>query len=278
MSHADTLSTRDFDRLCSLIYEESGIKMGPDKRVMLEGRLKRRLSTLHIPSYREYCDHLFTGEEADGEELVHLIDVVTTNKTDFFREKAHFDFLAAEALPALAEKIRSSRELLVWCAASSTGEEPYTLAMVLNEYGADHPGFRFKLLASDISNTVLAKARLGVYTAEVVKPVPVEWLRKYFMRSRDPEADLLRVVPELRMQVEFRRLNLMEEFGMSQLLDVIFCRNVIIYFDRPTQERLFQKMCRQLVEGGYLFIGHSESLHHMDLPLVSVAPALYRKV
>ena len=277
MSHPDTLSPGDFDRLCTLIYDQSGIKMGPDKKVMLEGRLKRRLTTLQLESYRDYCEQLFYGNNVDGEELVHLIDVVTTNKTDFFREKAHFDYLTANALPDLTAKIQGSRELMVWSAASSTGEEPYTLAMVLNEYGESHPGFRFKLLATDISTTVLAKAKLAVYTADVVKPVPVPWLRKYFMRSRDPQSDLLRVVPELRKKVEYRRLNLMEEFDIAHSLDVIFCRNVIIYFDRPTQEKLFQKMCRLLVPGGYLFVGHSESLSHMDLPLVSVAPALYRK-
>lgn len=277
MSQADTLSTRDFDRLSGLIYDQSGIKMGPDKKVMLEGRLKRRLSALQLPSYREYCKFIFEKNARDGDELVQLLDVVTTNKTDFFREKAHFDYLAAKALPDLTSRIRDSRELMVWCSASSTGEEPYTLAMVLNEYRLSHPGFRFKLLATDISTAVLAKAQLGVYNADIVRPVPAGWQKKYFMRSRDPQSNLLRVVPELRAQVQFQRLNLMEEFGISQAVDVIFCRNVIIYFDRPTQKKLFQKMCRLLPPGGYLFVGHSESLSHMDLPLISVAPALYRK-
>ena len=170
-----------------------------------------------------------------------------------------------------------SREVLIWSAGCSTGEEPYTLAIVLSEYGLSHPGFRFRILATDISTAVLAKAELGVFSAEVVRPVPAELQRKYFMRSRDRDSNLLRVVPELRQMIEFRRLNLMEEFGMPELADAIFCRNVIIYFDRPTQERLLHKFSRQLVEGGYMFVGHSESLHHMDVPLVPVAPALYRK-
>jgi chemotaxis protein methyltransferase CheR len=242
---------------------------------MLEGRLKRRMTMLNLASYGEYCEYLFDGRGHDAEEMVHLIDAVSTNKTDFFRENRHFDLLAAQVLPELTA--RSTRELLVWSAGCSTGEEPYTLAMVLSEYARSHAGFHFRVLATDISTAVLAKAQLGVFSAEAVRPVPGELQRRYFLRSRDRASDRLRVVPELRETIEFRHLNLMEEFGMSEFADVIFCRNVIIYFDRPTQERLFHKFCRQLVSGGYIFVGHSESLHHMDLPLAPVAPALYRK-
>ncbi len=244
---------------------------------MLEGRLKRRMAALNLASYREYCEYLFAGNGPDAEELVHLIDAVTTNKTDFFRERTHFDFLVAKALPDLTARHGSARELRFWSAGCSTGEEPYTLAMVLNEYRQSHPSFRFRVLATDISTTVLEKAERGVFHSEVVAPVPPGLRQKYFMRSRDRGADLLRVVPELRDMVEFRRLNLIEEFGMSELSDAIFCRNVIIYFDRPTQERLFRKLSGQLTDGGYVFVGHSENLHHMDVPLAPVAPALYQK-
>ncbi len=276
-THADSLSSRDLKRLCRLIYEQSGITLGAEKKIMLEGRLKRRITTLHLSSCTEYCDYLFEGNGHDVEEMVHLIDAVSTNKTDFFREKSHFDFLVARALPELTAGDRNAREVMIWSAGCSTGEEPYTLAIVLSEYRLSHPAFRFRILATDISTKVLHKAELGVFPAEVVRPVPANLQRKYFMRSRNRESNLLRVVPELREVIEFRRLNLMEEFGVSELADAIFCRNVIIYFDRPTQERLFHKFTRQLVEGGYMFVGHSESLHHMDVPLVPVAPALYRK-
>jgi chemotaxis protein methyltransferase CheR len=276
-THSDSLSSRDLNRLCRLIYEQSGITLSAEKQIMLEGRLKRRLTSLQLSSYGEYCDYLFDGSGHDAEEMVHLIDVVTTNKTDFFREKTHFDFLAAKMLPEFMAREGNSRELLIWSAGCSTGEEPYTLAIVLSEYQQSHPAFRFRLLATDISTAVLAKAECGVFPSEVLRPVPPDLRRKYFMRSRDRDSNLLRVVPELRQKVEFRRLNLMEEFGMTELTDAIFCRNVIIYFDRSTQERLFHKFCRQLVDGGYMFVGHSESLHHMDVPLVPVAPALYRK-
>jgi chemotaxis protein methyltransferase CheR len=210
-------------------------------------------------------------------EIVPLIDVVTTNKTDFFREPQHFDFLAGKALPEMAA--RNGNQLLIWSAGCSTGEEPYTLAMVLSEYAETHPGFRFRILATDISTAVLAKAEKGVYTEEVISPVPAALKRKYFMRSRDRDSNRVRVVPELRQLVEFRRLNFMEDdYGLAEKADAIFCRNVIIYFDRPTQERILNKLSHHLVPRGYMFVGHAETLHDMNLPLAPVAPALYRRL
>lgn len=270
------LSRADFERLRALIYEESGINLSADKKTMLEIRLRRRLKSLNISSLAEYCAELF-GPGIEN-ELLHLIDVVTTNKTDFFREAGHFDYLIAKALPELAGRNGLNRTSLIWSAGCSTGEEPYTLAMVLSEHAAACPGFRFRILATDISTEVLAKARAGIFKSEMVRPVPEGLQRKYLMRSKDPESELVRVVPELRAQVDFRRLNFMDDdFGLSESPEIIFCRNVIIYFDRPTQERLLKKLTRQLAPGGYFFAGHSESLQGMDLPLVPVAPSAYRK-
>lgn len=245
---------------------------------MLEIRLKRRVRSLGLASLRHYCERVFASEEGRG-EVIHLIDVVTTNKTDFFREAGHFDYLTSKALPDLAARYGVSRNALVWSAGCSTGEEPYTLAMVLSEYARATPGFRFRVLATDISTEVLEKARLGIFKRELVNPVPAAFERAYFMRSRDRESDLVRVVPELRALVEFQRMNFMDDdFDLPQAPEIIFCRNVIIYFDRPTQERLLQKLTRRLVPGGYFFAGHSESLQGMDLPLAAVAPSAYRKV
>ena len=275
--HEEGLSNADLERLRSLVYEQCGINLSSDKKVMLEVRLKRRLRSLDLSSYSEYCEYVFSrhGQET---ELSHLIDAITTNKTDFFREPAHFDFLAQKALPELAARTKSARRLLAWSAGCSTGEEPYTLAIVLNEYCEVHPNFRFTVLATDIATTVLAKAKKGVFNSEVVRPVPQHLRRKYFMHSRDPSSNLMRVVPELRELVEFRRLNLMDaDLGLGELAEFIFCRNVVIYFDRPTQEQLFERLAQQLAPGGYLFIGHSETLHGMELPLAAVAPALYRR-
>jgi chemotaxis protein methyltransferase CheR len=271
------LSIDDFDRLRTLIYDESGINLGSDKKTMMEIRIKRRLRNLNISSFEEYCERIFSpqGKEA---ELVHLIDVITTNKTDFFREAGHFDYLVSKALPDLAARRGSARKSLVWSAGCSTGEEPYTLAMVLSEYSQECPGFRFSVLATDISTSVLAKAALGIFKSELVGPVPPALRQKYFMRSRDPESDLVRVVPEVRALIEFRRLNFMDgDFGLAELPEIIFCRNVIIYFDRPTQVRLLKKLTSRLAPGGYFFAGHSESLQGMDLPLVPVGTSVYRK-
>jgi len=259
-----------------LIHTECGINLTSEKKTMLEIRLRRRLRSLGIPSCRDYCDYVFAP--AGGEELVHLIDAVTTNKTDFFREPDHFEFLTARALPALEQRHGANHKVFVWSAGCSTGEEPYTLAMVLEEYAETHPGFRFSLLATDISTEVLEKACRGIFKAEAVRPVAQDLKKKYLMRSRDRSSDLVRVVPELRSLIEFRRLNFMDsDFGFGERPDIIFCRNVIIYFDRATQLRVLGNLLRRLAPGGYFFSGHSESLQNMDLPLSLAGPAVYRK-
>jgi len=272
------ISARDYSRLRTLIYEEAGIALGSERKTMLEVRIKRRLKELGIRSYGEYCDFLFS-QPGMRQELHHLIDVVTTNKTDFFREPRHFEFLTAKALPAMMSPGGNRRTWTIWSAGCSTGEEPYTLAMVLSEYGQANPGFAFRILATDVSTTVLEKAALGVYAGEAVRPVPAALRAKYLMRGRDRSSDRVRIVPELRRLIEFRRLNFMEaDYGVAEMVDAIFCRNVIIYFDRPTQQRILSKLTHSLVPGGYLFVGHAETLHELDLPLVPVAPALYRRI
>ena len=273
----EILSGADFERLRGLIYAESGINLNLDKKTMLEVRLKRRLRSLSMPSCRDYCKYVFARGPGD-KELVHLIDAVATNKTDFFREPSHFDYLLAKALPDLEARNGAGWKLLIWSAGCSTGEEPYTLGMLLSEYAEARPAFRFSILATDISTRVLAHARKGIFKSEIVEPVPQALRRKYLMRSRDSNSGLVRVVPELRDLIEFRRLNFMTpDFGLAEPADIIFCRNVIIYFDRPTQVRVLQNLTRQLAPGGYFFAGHSESLQNMDLPLVSAGPAIYRK-
>jgi len=277
-AHGENISTRDYARLCSLIYDKAGIRLGSDKKTMLEVRIKRRLKALDLHSYSQYCDYLFEPR-GQKEELVPLIDVVTTNKTDFFREPKHFNFLVETALPELTAQNAAGRPLLIWSAGCSSGEEPYTLAMILSEYGQTHPGFRFRILATDISTDVLAKAEMGVYSNDVVAPVPPALKRKYLMVSRDRGSNRVRIVPELRRMIEFRRLNFMDaDYRIGEKADIIFCRNVIIYFDRATQEKVLQKLSRHLLPHGYMFVGHSETLHDMDLPLTPVAPALYKRI
>ncbi len=273
------LSDRDFSRLGEFIHDTCGIKITPAKKVMLESRLAKRLKDLSIHSFGDYCEYLFSPRGVQ-DELVHMIDVVTTNKTDFFREPAHFSYLAEKAAPELINLhgAGTTRMLGVWSAGCSTGEEPYTIAMVLNELNEKYRGFRYMVLATDISTKVLDIAKLGIYSEDKVGPVPDPLKRRYLMRGKDSRRGMIRMAPELRERVNFRRLNFMEgDFGMREPMDIIFCRNVIIYFDRPTQQKLLKRFCDHLVHGGYVFMGHSETLQGMDLPLVPVAPTVYRK-
>jgi chemotaxis protein methyltransferase CheR len=206
--------------------------------------------------------------------------VVTTNKTDFFRESNHFDYLISTALPELNALRQGAprKALRFWSAGCSTGEEPYTLAMVMSEYVADNYGTDFRILATDICTKVLEKGKSGIYDIERVEPVPMRYKKKYLLRSKDPQKELVRIVPDLRARITFRRLNFMDrEFGIVEPMDVIFCRNVVIYFDRKTQERLLNKFHSHLVPGGYLFMGHSETLNGLDVPFSQVASTIYRK-
>lgn len=275
--HEDHLSTRDFNRLCSLVYEVAGIRLTPEKKTMLEMRIKRRLRALGCSSYSAYCDLLLDSGHSD-EEMVHFIDVVTTNKTDFFREPGHFDYLMKTVLREWSEGPATGRPMLLWSAACSSGEEPYTLAMLLSDYAATRP-FSFNILATDISTAVLDKAVRGVYATATIEPVPLAMRKRYLMRSKDRASAQVRIVPELRRMVEFRRLNFLEtDYGLPGKADVIFCRNALIYFDRSTQECILHKLIRHLRPRGYLFVGHSESLHDMALPVAPAGPAVYRRL
>jgi len=266
-----------FERFQDLIQREVGIRMPPTKKTMLEARLHKRLRALGMKDYSEYCDYLFSPSGMD-EEFVHLIDVVTTNTTDFFREPQHFEYLKDDLLPLWFARLGARRRMKIWSAGCSVGMEPYTLAMVLAEFAERNPGFEFDILATDISTQALEKASRAIYDAERVEPVPAALKSKYLLRSKDRTRRQVRIVPELRGAIHFRRLNFMEPFGFREQMDVIFCRNVIIYFDRSTQLTLFAKFCHVLVPGGYLFIGHSESLTGMDLPLRQVAPTIYQRL
>lgn len=275
------LSQRDFSDLGRFIHAQCGIRMPPSKKHMLEGRLRKRLRVLGFSSFGEYLEYLFSPEGVSRGECVCLIDEVTTNKTDFFRESAHFSLLSRSVLPEFVNRrgpgIRSVFN--IWSAGCSTGEEPYTMAMVLSEFAESIPDFKFSILATDISTKVLKKGEKGIYEHERVEAMPLPLRKRYFMRSKDRLRNLVRVAPELRVFVKFQRLNLLDSsFDIRQRMSVIFCRNVLIYFDRPTQEAVLRRLCLHLIPGGYLFTGHSETLHNMDLPLEQVATTVYRKL
>jgi chemotaxis protein methyltransferase CheR len=270
------LSPSSFARLAQFITAEVGIKMPESKTMMIQSRLLRRVNSLGLASMDEYVDRLFAPQnEAERE---HFINAITTNKTDFFREPEHFSYLSEVVLPAFGGGRAHCARFHAWSAGCSTGEEPHTLAMVLAEYGARRPGFDVAILATDVSTKVLDQARDAIYPEAQILPVPPELRRKYLLSNRGGAERMARIVPGLRMRISFGQLNFMDEYyPVKDTFDVIFFRNVMIYFDRPTQEAVVNKLCRNLTPGGYLFAGHSESLTGLDVPLRPVRASIYRK-
>lgn len=280
VARLDHLSGRDFERLAQFIQDYSGIKMPPTKKTMVEGRLRKRVSALGVGTLAEYCRHVFEGGGFQSEH-VHLIDAVTTNKTEFFREAEHFRFLVDEAVPNLLAGRRANSQALVkvWSAASSTGAEPYTLAMVLADLSPKLNDFRASIVATDIATKVLETAAAAIYPEEMIAPVPIELRRRYLLRGKGKSQGLVRIVPALRRLIEFGRVNLMETpYPVDRNMDVIFCRNILIYFDKPTQQKVLEQLCEHLRAGGYLFLGHSESLAGLGLPLRPVATTVFERV
>ncbi len=276
----DHLSLRDFKRIADLIGGEVGIKLPPAKRLMIEGRLRKRVRALGLSGLEAYSAYLFQGDGLRAERP-HLINAVTTNKTDFFREPEHFDVLEQRLVPALLELRRSERQplLKIWSAASSTGAEAYTLAMVLADLVAQRHDFRFAILGTDISTSVLEQGERAVYPTELVAPVPPAKQQRYLMHARKPGArPEVRIVPELRRLVQFARLNLMDaSYPFDRDVDVIFLRNVLIYFDKADQEKVIIRLVEHLRPGGYLILGHSESMIGTAVTMRQVAPAVFQK-
>ena len=270
----DGLSDKNFKRLAELIHGYSGIKMPSGKRTMLEGRLRRRMRVLGIPRLDSYCRFLFEEDGLEA-EIVHLMDAVTTNKTEFFREPAHFRFLQTTALPALAKAGR--RTIKVWSAACSTGAEPYTLAMVLEEH-ARETRQDYAILCTDLCTQVLDQAVAGMFAESMIEPVEMELRRRYVMRAREADRREVRIVPQLRSKLSFARLNLMDEaYPVERDMDLVFCRNILIYFDKPTQGRVLERLCDHIRPGGYLFLGHSESIVGLNLPVTQIANTVFQR-
>lgn len=275
--HTRGLSPATLAHFLSFITAELGIKMNDAKLPMLHSRLQRRLRVLGLSTLDEYHERLFHSPHAESERE-HFVNAVTTNKTDFFREPQHFDYLVRTALPALDRAPGRPWNFNLWCAGCSSGEEPYTLAMVLAEYATRREGFDFSLLATDISTRVLDLARTGIYREELIQPVALPLRTKYLLRRKDATRAEVRIVPELRRKIAFHELNFMHaDYAVKDRFEVIFFRNVMIYFDKPTQQAVIRKLARHLVPGGFLFVGHSESLAGLDIPVSVVGPAVYRK-
>lgn len=274
----DQLREEHFVKLSRLIEDHTGIKLPPIKRTMVEGRLRKRMRVLGLSTLREYGHAIFDHGKLE-DEFIHLVDCVTTNKTDFFREPEHFDFLREKAIPeVLRNRGPGDRQLKLWSAAASIGAEAYTMAMVASDTidPVKHP---ISILGTDISTETILQAQRAIYPAEMMGVVPEPMQKRYLMKSRNAIRREMRIVPELRRMVNFQHLNLMDEsYPVDRNYDVIFCRNVLIYFSKPSQDAVLRRLCRHLREGGFLILGHSESLAGAAQgDMRQVAPTIFRR-
>ncbi len=273
------LSRPEFEAFRALILARTGIALGPHKRALLQVRLGTRLRALGLASFGNYR-HLLVEQDPEGDELARLVNAVTTNKTEFYREARHFTYLAQQWVPeALERAARDGQRIIrIWSAGCSSGEEPYTIAMTLADALPQAAGWSLRILASDINTEVLSRATAGIYRFEDVRPIPRAVLRRHFLRGRGTKAGLVRIRPELRQLVRFRSINLIEDgWPIETPFDLIFCRNVLIYFDQPTQQRVLERLVGCLKEGGRLVLGHSEGVHGMVSGLRHAGSTIYHK-
>ncbi|WP_018953820.1 CheR family methyltransferase [Thioalkalivibrio sulfidiphilus] len=263
---------RDFRFIARFIGEHAGIVLSDAKRDLVYGRLQRRLRALGLRRFSDYCELL---EQGDGEELEHFVNALTTNLTSFFREPHHFEYLQKDLLPRLLRE-RSERRLRIWSAGCSTGEEPYSIAMVVAETVPED--WDVRILATDLDTNVVATAAAGRYGADRVEGISEARRRRWFLRGKGANQGMVRVRPELQELIRFRPLNLLDPWPMRGAFDIIFCRNVVIYFDKSTQRVLFDRFAGQMRPDGHLFIGHSETLHKVSERFQLLGNTIYRRV
>ncbi len=266
------LGSREFRRISELAYHTARLNIHDGKRLLVQNRLRKRLRALGLPDFRAYLRYL----EENPDEVNMMVDCLTTNFTRLLREREHFEFLRDEVIPWLSSS--GFERIRLWSAGCSSGEEPYSMAIYLREYMEDVDLRDLLILATDISLRALSRAREGVFREEQVREMPAQWRVKYFRRHRQDGENFYRVVPELSRLIRFRYLNLAEPWPMKGLFQVIFCRNVMIYFDKRTQQELVDRFHTYLVPGGYLFVGHSESLTRIRNPFQHCRPSVYRKL
>lgn len=265
------LSAAEFEKISQLAYQHFGLDLSHGKQGLVAARLGKKLRELGLATFQEYYEYV--KADRTGAAMTTMVDYLTTNHTSFFREPRHFDFLVKTIYPAL----RSRSQINIWSAACSSGEEPYTIAMTLLEAFHAEVAAKVKIKATDISTRVLEKAKRGVYASERFQGVPVDLMQRYLLKGQNASADSYRFKNEVRAMINFGHLNLMEKLPEDYRCSVIFCRNIMIYFDKPTQQSLVQRLSDRLEDGGYLFIGHSESLNAITHGLDYVSPATYRK-
>ena len=262
---------KDFNFIRELVAQHTGIALSEAKTHMVYSRLSRRLRSLNIPSFAQYCDYLNKGAT---DELVHFVNALTTNLTAFFRENHHFEFLAKKVLPNIFTA-KNNKRVRIWSAGCSTGEGPYSLAMVLCENLPRNNGWDVKILATDLDSNVVEKASHGIYDESRLSGISSQRMKRFFIRSRTSKQ--VKVKPEVRDLITFKQLNLMHDWPMKGPFDFIFCRNVVIYFNKDTQKRLFQRFADISVDKGFLFIGHSETLFKVSDQYQLIGNTIYQK-
>jgi len=259
-----------------LLYRETGITLADSKQSMVSARITKRLRALRFSSFGEYL-RLLRSPQGRSQELDEFIDVMTTNKTEFFRERRHFDILLAKVLKLVRAGMAPGEDFRVWSAACSTGEEPYSLAMLLYDYFLCVPE-DYSILATDICREALQRAQRAIYPSELAASIPSPYAERFVLRGKGQQEGSCRIAPEIRRKVSFKRLNLMDSaFNISPLMHVIWCRNVMIYFDAKSKTELCRKFSHLLVPGGFIFVGHSESLNGLTNEFEQFSPAVYRK-
>lgn len=275
-----TLSPALFKRFTQFIQERCGIHLVQSKQNMLEGRLRKRMRQLLLPTFEDYANYLFNSTDETAEELIPFLDTVTTNKTEFFREAPHFDYLVKEILPEFTRQHEQHRTstFRIWCAGCSSGEEAYSLAMVLNDFAEKNPSFSYAMLATDLCKRALETAKAAVYDRDQLAAVTPEHQNKYFIAARTGDSSQLRIVAALRETIMFKRFNLMDPaFPIREPLQAIFCRNVMMYFERIDREKIVNRFAEKLAPGGHLFTGHSETLAGFPTELKPVSSSVYQK-
>ena len=267
------MSDADFEKISELAYAYTGIVLGPQKKDMVYGRLARRLRDLNLQSVMAYLPLIQSDKQP---EVSKFINAITTNLTSFFREQHHFDFLSKTVCPEWLKTNASNKKIRIWSAGCSTGEEPYSIAMTLRE-NLNLTGWDCKVLATDLDSKVIEKGQQGIYSIDRIESLPIEQKKQWFLHDKN-HPDVVKVKPDLQSLISFKRLNLLEEWPMKGKFDLIFCRNVVIYFNESTQSVLFNRYADMLKEGGYLIIGHSESLNRVCDRFESIGKTIYQKI
>lgn len=268
-------TAKTFNKVRALVKEKTGIVLADGKQDMVYGRLTRRLRALDLPSFERYIEIIESGHE---EELINLVNAITTNLTSFFREQHHFEYLKSTVFPALMEKNADTRKIRIWSAGCSTGEEPYSLAITVAEFFAAEYDWDVKIIATDLDSNVVATGKKGVYPLARVKDVPIAKKKRWMRRGKGDQADFVKMSSELQALITFKQLNLLEGWPLNGPIDIIFCRNVVIYFDKETQQTLFDRYASILDDDGHVFIGHAENMFNVCDRFESLGQTIYQKI